>query len=170
MKRTKIVAKTLLIVSRLLTIGYSIVTLYAAFCVTTGIWTGLVDKNLLHVFYPFTRTSFLIAENNTPYILFSFLLPLGLYSIFFWLVSNVFGVFLSPTLFTVQNVVHLKRFYIFNLVAPLLATVTGSFFVPIEGYIIALVVVHFFLGIFTYFLAEIFNQGIGLQNEQNLFI
>lgn len=170
MKRTKIVAKALYMVCRGFAIGYSIATLYAACCIITGIWTGLAEENHLHIFYPFTTKVFLIAENNTSYILFSFLLPLVLYSIFFWLVSNLFRVFLKPTLFTPQNVVHLKRFYMFNLIVPALATAIGSFFVPIENFIFALVMVHFFLGIFTYFLAAIFNQGIGLQNEQNLFI
>lgn len=170
MKRTKIVAKTLYIICLVLAIGYSITTLYAACCIITGIWTGLAEENLLHIFYPLTTKPFLIAENNTPYILFSFLLPMALYSIFFWFASNVFWVFLKPILFTPQNVVHLKRFYGFNLILPVLATITGSFFVPIEDFILALVMVHFFLGIFTYFLAAIFNKGIGLQNEQNLFI
>ncbi|MBC9795088.1 DUF2975 domain-containing protein [Sinomicrobium weinanense] len=170
MRRTKIIAKTLYIISLVLAIGYSITTLYAAFCIVTGIRTSIFDKNLLHIFYPFTTKPFLIAENNTLYIIFSLLLPLGLYSIFFWMSSNVFRVFLKPVLFTARNVVHLKRFFGFNLVAPALATVIGSFFVPIEDFILALVVVHFFLGIFIYFLAAIFNQGIGLQNEQDLFI
>jgi len=170
MKQTKIVAKTFYIISRVLAICYFATTLYSAFCILTGIGTGLVKENRLHIFYPFTSKTFLIAENIPHYIIFSFFLPLGLYSIFFWLVSNVFRAFLKPTLFTSQNVVHLKRFYGFNLIVPILATVIGSFFVLIEDFILALVVVHFILGVFTYFLAAIFNQGIGLQNEQDLYI
>lgn len=170
MKQTKAVAKTLYIISEVLATGYSFTTLYAAFCILTGIWTSLFEENLLYIFYPFTTKPFLIAEDNTPYIIFSFLLPLALYSIFFWLVSNVFQVFLKPTLFTPQNVMHLRRFYRLNLIIPVLSTVISSFFVPIEDFILALVVVHFFLGVFTYFLAAIFNQGIGLQNEQDLYI
>lgn len=170
MKRIKLLAKGLYIVSRALAIGYVATTLYAAFCILTGIGTGLVKENLLHIFYPFIAKPFLIVDNTPLYIIFSFFLPLGLCSIFFWLVSNVFRVFLKPTLFTVQNVLHLKRFYGFNMIVPVLATVIGSFFVPIEDFILALVVVHFILGVFTYFLATIFNQGIGLQNEQDLYI
>ncbi|WP_229738691.1 DUF2975 domain-containing protein [Parapedobacter pyrenivorans] len=170
MKRTKIVAKTLNIASRVLAIGYSATTLYAGFCITTGIGTGLAEENLLHIFYPFTSKPFLIVENTPLYIIFSFFLPLGLYSIFFWLVSNVFGAFLQSPLFTSQNVVHLKRFYGFNLIVPALATVIASFFVPVEDFIIALIALHLILGVFIYFFAEIFNQGIGLQKEQDLYI
>ena len=31
-------------------------------------------------------------------------------------------------------------------------------------------IIHFFLGVFAYFLAAIFKQGLQLQNEQDLFI
>ncbi|QEH42447.1 DUF2975 domain-containing protein [Chitinophaga sp. XS-30] len=170
MKQTKIIAKILYTGSRVLAIGYAITTFYALFCILTGIWTGLPDEKKLHIFYPFTTEPFLMAENNMLYLIFSFLLPLLLYSMFFWLASNVFRVFREPTLFTPQNIVHLRRFYRFNLITPALATAVGSCFVPVEDFIIALIVVHSFLGVFTYFLAAIFNQGIGLQNERDLFI
>ncbi|MGV3761771.1 hypothetical protein [Parapedobacter sp.] len=170
MKRTKIVAKILYIISRMLAVGYFLTTLYAALCILTGIWTGVIEGKFLHIFFPFTSKTFLIVENYTLYMLFSFLLPLALYSAFFWLVSDVFRVFLKPTLFTSQNVVHLKRFYGFNLIVPALATVIGCLFVPIEDFIIVLIVLHFILGVFIYFLAAIFDQGIGLQNEQDLYI
>ena len=57
-----------------------------------------------------------------------------------------------------------------NVFVPLPATALASLFVPVEGLIMGLVVVHLFLGAFTFFLAAIFTQGVNLQNEQDLFI
>jgi len=65
---------------------------------------------------------------------------------------------------------NLRVFYLANLILPSFSLIISSVFVPIENVIIALVVVHFVLGIFAYFLAAIFKQGLKLQNEQELFI
>lgn len=170
MKRVKIIARALYIISRILALGYSITTLYAAFCIVTGVWTSPYEEKFLHIFYPFTTRPFLIADNNVSYLIFSLLLPLGLYSVFFWWVSGVFKVFFQSRLFTAQNIVHLNRFCIFNLIAPVLATILSSFFVPIDGIIWELIVVHIILGTFTFFFTAIFRQGLDLQNEQDLFI
>src|SRR5690606_30025524 len=139
-------------------------------CIMTGMGTGLAEENLLNIFYPFTSKPILIGEKTLLNIIFSFFLPLEMFSILFWLLSQVFQVFLKARLFTSQNVVHLKRFCGFNLIVPVLATVIASFFVPIEDFVIALIALLFVLGVFIYFFAEIFNQGIGLQKEQDLYI
>lgn len=170
MKRVKIIARALYIICRILAVGYSLTTLYAAFCTLTGIWVSPDGNRLLHIFYPFTQSPFLIADNNFRYIVFSLLLPLGLYSVFFWWVSNVFKVFFQDRLFTVENIVHLNRFYLLNLIAPISATLAGSFFVPVNSIIWELIMVHSILGVFTYFFTAIFKQGLDLQNEQDLFI
>ncbi len=78
--------------------------------------------------------------------------------------------FFQSKLFTQQNIVHLRRFYLLNLTVPIVATVLSSFFVPVEGVVWALATVHFVLGAFAYFLAAIFQQGLNLQREQDLII
>jgi hypothetical protein len=97
-------------------------------------------------------------------------MPLGLYGAFFWWASNVFKVFFQSKLFTQPNIVHLRRFYLLNLTVPIAATVLSSFFVPVEGVIWILVIVHLTLGTFVYFLAAMFQQGVNLQREQDLII
>ncbi|WP_409991351.1 hypothetical protein [Chryseobacterium sp. Leaf405] len=58
----------------------------------------------------------------------------------------------------------------YNIFCPLPIVIIASFFVEVESFIWGLVFIHFMLGIFCYFLANIFKQGLHLQNEQDLFI
>jgi fatty acid desaturase len=140
-------------------------------CIYTGFSIGYNEgEELIHIFYPFTQTPFLNVDNNWSYMVFNFILPLGLYGIFFLLTSNVFKVFCQPKLFKEDGVKQLKLFYLANILVPTLATIFASFFVGIESFIILLIIVHFVLGIFAYFFAEIFKQGLHLQNEQDLFV
>jgi hypothetical protein len=92
------------------------------------------------------------------------------YGIFFWLSSKVFKVFFQTKLFTEENILHLKRFFSYNIFFPLPIVIMASFFVEVESIIWGLVFIHFMLGIFCFFLANIFKQGLYLQNEQDLFI
>lgn len=171
MKRVKIVSKILYYLSALLAVVYSGMVLYSAICLLSG-WNlrAYGAGNYLHILYPFTDKPLMNIDNNLPYILFSFLLPLTLYSLFFWITCGVFRVFFQPKLFTTKNVIRLQRFYGFNLIAPITAVLFAAIFVPVESLIWALVVVHLLLGVFAYFLAVIFRQGLQLQNEQDLFI
>jgi len=171
MALVKTVSKLLFYISRILAAAYLGTTLYALICLlfhwNTSPYGG---GKYLHINYPFTQQPFLNIDDNYPYIIFSFLMPLGLYGTFFWWASNVFKVFFQSRLFTQQNIVHLRRFYLLNLTVPIAATALSSFFVPIEGAVWALVTVHFVLGAFAYFLAAIFQQGLHLQREQDLII
>lgn len=171
MSRAKIICKLLFYVCRIAAVAYLGAVCYAAFCLVTG-WgiTPYGEGQYLHINYPFTEQPFLNVDNNVPYIVFSFLMPLTLYGIFFLLASNVFRVFYQPRLFTIPNLKQLKLFYLLNLVVPVIAAVLAEFFVPVEGGIWILVAVHCMLGIFIYLLAVIFRQGLKLQNEQDLFI
>jgi hypothetical protein len=171
MARVKAISRILHYISRILALGYLATTLYAIICLLTS-WGiqqyGAGDH--LHILYPFTNIAFLNIENNPSYIIWSFLLPLSLYSLFFWLASNVFKVFYQPKLFSLRNILPLRRFYLLNIMVPGVCAILSGFFVPLENAIWVLVIVHFFLGTFTYFLAAIFKQGLQLQNEQDLFI
>ncbi|QJB41582.1 DUF2975 domain-containing protein [Chitinophaga oryzae] len=172
MRRTKIISKILFYISRTLAMGYLLMIVYAVVCLLTGwnVQSATSGGAFVNILFPFTNSPFLIIDTAPTYIIFSFLLPLVLYSLFFWLASEVFKVFHQPRLFSSENVVHLRRFYLFNVFIPGAAALLSRPFTVVEKDIWLLVIVHFFLGIFIYFLAAIFTQGLQLQKEQDLFI
>lgn len=171
MNHSKNISKILYYLCIVLSAGYLFTFVYSVFCLLTGFAVTPYKENLyLHINYPFTEQPFLNIENNYPYIILSFLLVLLTYGIFFWLSAKVFKIFFQSKLFTEENIVHLKRFYSYNIFFPLPIVITASFFVEVESIICGLVFIHFMLGIFCYFLANIFKQGLHLQNEQDLFI
>jgi hypothetical protein len=99
------------------------------------------------------------------------LIPIGFYGVFFLLLSNVFNAFKQPKLFTKYGVSQLKCFYLANITLPWLTILLASIFAgKIEEGLEWVAIIHFFLGVFAYFLAAIFKQGLELQNEQDLFI
>ncbi|MDR2235722.1 MAG: DUF2975 domain-containing protein [Chryseobacterium sp.] len=160
MNQTKIIAKILYYICFILSGGYLLTLVYSGLCLATGFSVSpYKDGKFLHINYPFTEQPFLNIENNYPYIVFSFLTVLISYGIFFWLSARVFKVFFQSTLFTKENITQLKRFYRYNIFIPLPLVVIASFFVEVESMIWGLVLIHFMLGIFCLFLANIFKQG-----------
>ena len=151
MEKSKLVCKLLAYILCITGVLYAAVTSYGALCIITG-WNIVPygEAKYLHINYPFTNQPFLNVDNNTSYILFSFLIPLALYTLFFLLASKVFKVFYQPRLFTQNNLKHLKKFYLLNLVIPLPVVIISSFFTEVESAIWLLVVVHFILGVFTF--------------------
>lgn len=171
MQQTKFIAKILYYISLVLATGYLGSVIYSLFCIVTGIGSQTFGKGkFLRVFFPFTEQPFMIVDYNVTYIIFAFALPLSLYGLFFLMSASVFKVFLQPKLFTKENIVALKRFYMLNIFVPLPISLLASLFIPVESIIWGLVLIHFFLGIFAFFLAGIFSQGVNLQKEQDLFI
>ncbi|MCJ7935228.1 MAG: DUF2975 domain-containing protein [Chryseobacterium sp.] len=171
MNQTKIISRILFYICALLSAGYLITFVYSVLCLVTGFSvTPYKNGQYLHINYLFTEKPFLNIENNYPYIIFSFLTVLISYGIFFWLSAKVFKVFFQPKLFTKDHIQQLKRFYLYNIFIPLPLVIAASFFVEVESIIWGLVFIHFMLGIFCLFLANIFKQGLHLQNEQDLFI
>jgi len=171
MNQTKIISQILYYICFVLAIGYLLTAVYSILCLITGFSITPYKENVyFHINYPFTEKPFLNIENNYSYILFSFLLVLISYGIFFWLSAKVFKVFFQSKLFTKENIIHLKRFYVYNIFFPLPIVVIANFFVEVESIIWGLVFIHLMLGIFCLFLANIFKQGLHLQNEQDLFI
>ncbi|WP_394333086.1 DUF2975 domain-containing protein [Arenibacter nanhaiticus] len=164
-----IISKILFFVTRILGGLYLITGIYGAFSWATS--TNLqIKNNRTIVNYPFTEKSFLILDSNTTYLVFSFLIPVFAYGLFFWLLSNVFKVFYQRKLFMAENIVHLRRFYLTNVFLPILLTTFTSFFMQIDRELFLIVILHLFLGVFVFFMSEIFNQGLTLQNEQDLYI
>ena len=171
MKTTYIVSKILFYVTRFLAIVYFILALYSLAALITG-WSLTFKENekYFQVCYPFTEHPLMLGNYNIPYIIFDFLSPLTLYGLFFLLSSNVFKVFFQPKLFTQNGISHLRRFYLANLILPGITIFLASIFVSLDNEVSIFIVLHFMLGIFAYFLAAIFKQGLNLQNEQDLFI
>lgn len=169
MKKTKLLSKTLFAITRCIAWVYLAIPTYGAFAWLTE--SNIQFKGTKAIInYPFTDISFLILDNNLPYFLFAFLLPLLSYGLFFWLLSNVFKVFYQKRLFTTSNIIHLKRFYAVNMILPVVLVGFSSLFITIERGIFMLVALHLVLGIFIFIISEIFNQGLSLQDEQDLYI
>jgi Protein of unknown function (DUF2975) len=172
MQNVKTVSKILFYITRFLAIFYFTISAHSTIALLTK-WSLITKDNgkYFQICYPFTQKPFLLGDNNLGYMIFNFLLPLSLYGLFFLLVSNVFKVFFQPKLFTTNGVKHLKRFYLANLILPSLAVLLASIFTnKVEDPAEFLIMIHFILGVFAYFLAAIFKQGLSLQNEQDLYI
>lgn len=169
MRKSNIISKVLYYISRILGGLYLITGVYGLFSWVTNTHLLIKDKQAI-ITYPFTKTSFLILDSNTTYVIFSFLIPVLGYGLFFWLLSNVFKVFFQDKLFTAENIVHLRRFYLVNIFLPTVLTIFTSFFMPIEHEMFLIIILHLVLGVFVFFMSEIFNQGLHLQNEQDLYI
>jgi hypothetical protein len=172
MKKVRIISAVLYFITRIIAVLYLLATLYSLISILTG-WNYITKDNghYFTICYPFTETPFLNGENHWGYKIFNFLVPIGSYGIFFLLVSNVFNVFRQPKLFTQYGITQLKWFYLANIFVPPLTILLASIFAgEVEEGLEWVAVIHFFLGVFAYFLAAIFRQGFNLQNEQDLFI
>jgi hypothetical protein len=171
MKTTYIVSKVLFYVTRFLAIVYFTLAFYSVLTLSTGWSLTFKDSGkYFQVCYPFTDHPLMLGDYNLPYIILEFLAPLSLYGLFFLLISNVFKVFFQPKLFTQNGINHLRLFYLANLLLPSITIFIASIFVPLDNEVSIFIVLHFMLGVFAYFLAAIFKQGLNLQNEQDLFI
>lgn len=171
MKTTHIVSRILFYVTRFLAILYFTLSSYSLLTLSTGWFLNFKDNGkYFQICYPFTEHPIMLGDYNLPYIIFEFLSPLSLYGLFFLLISNVFKVFFQPKLFTENGIKHLRRFYLANLFLPGIIIFLASIFVSLDNEVSIFIVLHFMLGVFAYFLAAIFKQGLNLQNEQDLFI
>ncbi len=171
MNKVKIISKILFYITRVLAFFYLFTAAYSLFSLVTGVFLGFREnKKYFSVMYPFTEKPFLIGDYNVSYIIFDFLLVLGLYGLFFLLASNIFKVFFQPKLFTEFGIRQLRFFYWANLLLPGITIFFASIFAEVEDMAVILVILHFILGIFAYFFAAIFRQGLQLQKEQDLFI
>jgi hypothetical protein len=119
------------------------------------------------IFYPFTNTAFILGDFNTQFIVSSLATIYG-YAAFTWLLSNVFNAFRKDRLFSQHNINWLTRFYLFNLIVPVLTAITLVVMAMEMGNIVIIALLHIIAGIFTFFMTAIFKQGLILQNEQDL--
>lgn len=170
-KKSKSIARIVYFISRVLALIYFFVLGYSLLCLITGVQMKISDNGqIASILYPFSENPIFHLENHKAYLILGFVLPLFLYAFFFLATSNVFKIFTLDRLFTKENIKYLRLFYAINLFLPLPITILCSFFIEIPNGLWMLSLVHFILGVFIYFLAEIFTQGIGLQDEQDLYI
>ena len=87
---------------------------------------------------------------------------------FLWLLSGVFHAFKQVKLFTAKGVVQLSRFYITNLLVPFLFLLLFLLFRNEMSDLLRIILLHVIIGVFAYFMAAIFKQGLLLQEEQDL--
>lgn len=158
--------------ARVLAALYLFTWAYASVAVVfkTEALNSIENGERFEIFFPFSRTPFLLGDYNWYYIVFDFLAVLLLYGLFFLLLGNVFYTFMQPKIFTRKGYLHLRNFYLFNLLLPVVAVVVTAIFSTMEMAVVVIVVLHLVIGIFAYFLAAIFKQGLNLQTEQDLII
>jgi hypothetical protein len=171
MDAVKIISKILFYFVRFVAILYLGMAFHSLIALLTGWCLILHESNTkFKICLPFTNRPFLLGMYEWNYIAFGFLIPIALYGVFFWLLSDFFKAFAKKKLFTIENHNALKRFYLSNLIIPILTLIVASNFIQIEEIAEVMVGFHFLLGIFAFFIAAIFQQGINLQKEQDLFI
>jgi hypothetical protein len=160
--------------TRLLSILYITLSAYALLAISmyaAGIQMApvAVSPEGFRIFYPFTTAPLLLGEFNSPYIV-AMVGGFALYGIFFWLLSNVFATFRKERLFTDTGVKRLSRFYIFSIFTPPVVLVLMALFEQSEPAAQMIGFLHVIIGIFAYFMAAIFRQGLELQVQQDFTI
>lgn len=172
MKSIKIVARILHDLSVVAVIFYLLTATYAAFVI---LFARNPDMGLFRpdrhngfiINYPFTDMPFLLGDNNPHYLVMMVVTFAG-YGIFAYLLKRVFGIFTRDKLFTEKAVIRLKQFYSFNLIVPGSILLINLFFTTDISDGLTVTVLHGIIGVFAWFLAVIFRQGLALQEEQDL--
>ena len=161
MKKVQLISKILHFVCRVLLVLYGLTFLHALIAIVfkTSSLNIIEEGKRFEIYYPLCKVSFLIGYFEKGYIIFGFLMILGLYAFFFNLLGNFFKAFSSKKLFIEQNHKYMIWFSYANLGLPILAIILASFSFPITREIQVLGALHVLLGVFAYFLSAIFNQG-----------
>ena len=173
MKTTRLVASALYHLTRILSLLYLLTALYVVFIFLFTINTppgwlplGVVDGRF-EIYYPFSNTPFLLGDYTPSFIAIIILITSG-YGIFLWMLANIFKTFKEEKLFTLAGVRRLSVFYLANFIIPMLILI-GFVIAKIEVRdMLIITCLHFVIGIFAYFMAAIFKQGLLLQEEQDL--
>ena len=169
MKNVRAISKVLFLLCR----GYGALMLLVAVYTAGVLWIGDGTDLLVRlpggrftISYPFSHTAFLIGDFGLSSVSIMLSVLVG-YGVFALLLGNVFKVFRNEKLFTAEGVRALALFYRVNFVVPvgalLIAALAG---LEIKDFLV-LTVLHGIIGIFAWFMANIFKQGVALQDEQD---
>ena len=153
---------------------YGLIVSYAVLVFTMHlVWPDAaplaVADGRFEIFYPFTSKVFLLGEMDATYLM-QMLGLMTLYAVFFWLLGNVFLTFRQITLFTPKGVRRLNLFWLYSITAPVLSIVSLTILNEIEPAAQLISILHIIIGIFAYFMAAIFKQGLKLQVQQEFTI
>lgn len=174
MKTVRALAAVLYTCSRIASIVYLLTAVYTLGVVllytvtsSTSAPIRILPNGGFQIYYPFTTTPFLLGEYNAWYIGTS-VLTISFYGLFLWLLGDVFYSFKQTKLFTRKGFLKLSRFYIANLTIPILIFILLASFGKELNDIIRITFLHLVVGVFAFFMAAIFKQGLNLQDEQDL--
>ncbi|ANE49618.1 DUF2975 domain-containing protein [Flavisolibacter tropicus] len=174
MRSVRLLAGILYYLSRIFSVMVLSITVYATATIllyemnsSFSLPFRVLEDGSFKLFLPFTQTTFLLGDYTSSYLV-SYLMMLAFYGLFLWLLADVFHAFKQPRLFTPKGVVRLTRFYLTNIIVPFvfifLLIVFGNELLDI----VRITLLHFVIGVFAYFIAAIFKQGLVLQEEQDL--
>jgi hypothetical protein len=173
MIRIKGIAGVLYYLTRVFSVAYSVIAVYAISALVAAKFNGAawvpvkVQNGEFVVYWPFTQTPFLLGDYNNAYLVPT-LLTVGFYVVFFLLLGSVFDTFRQTKLFVPSSVARLKRFYLFNFLMPILIVAASVIYAGSTNDYLMIALLHAILGVFTLFMAAIFKQGLLLQEEQDL--
>ena len=174
MKAVRFVAGILYYLARIISVLILLVTAYATIVIllnlvhpSPSIPVQVVEDGSFRIFFPFTHSVFLLGD-YTPAYLVTYLLTIAFYGLFLWLLGGVFYAFRQPRLFTKWGVIQLSRFYLINLLIPFSLIVLFVIFRQELSDLIRIILLHLVIGVFSFFMAAIFKQGLVLQEEQDL--
>jgi hypothetical protein len=171
MKLVRIISTILFYLARILAIGYFLTVAHLIVSVVFKLSSfRVLEHNRFAIYYPFTDKKFLLGSEYTFLYITEMVSIIGFYGLFFWFLGSVFHTFRQNPLFTKKGIQNLKAFCIINLVvSPLLFGFLNTFSNEDMPFF-AMIVAHAIIGVFVYFLLAIFKEGVGLQNEQDLYI
>ena len=176
MKTVRLVARILSVLMRIVAIGYLAFAAYPALGLVLQ-WLNLPsatsfirlvdDGTRFEALVPITGETFMLGFYHGWYIA-KMLTLIASYGIFFWLLSNVFHAFAQEPLFTKQAVERLTAFTVANVLIPF--SVAWGIFRNDGDAAVVIIALHLILGVFSYFMTAIFQQGFSLQREQDLIV
>jgi len=173
MKTVRPIAGILFYLSRFVSIVVLLIATYAL-CVILmyeshpSSWLPIsVSNDSFQIFYPFTKKVFLLGDYKASYLVGN-LSTIFFYALFLWMLGNVFQAFRQKKLFTAKGAVQLSRFYMINLLVPFVFIVLLAVFGQDLIDIMRIIMLHLVIGVFAFFMAAIFRQGVVLQEEQDL--
>lgn len=171
MKTVRFVANILYGAALILAVGYGTTALYSFVVIIAKTPQFMLIENgrRFVIMYPFSSVGFLTGQNALAQIA-SMVSLLGCYGLFFYVLSEVFDIFRKERWFTEQGITRLQVFYRGNFTIPVAMYFLHIVFWEVETPAGMLVALHALLGVFTFFIAAIFEQGLHLQHEQDLII
>lgn len=171
MRSVKIISSVLYYLFKFVAIGYLATAFYTLVnCIFQAPFFEKIENNRFAINFPFSSKHFLLGSEFTTEYVAEMVLGITLYGVFFLVLSGVFNAFKQQKMFTHFGIKNLKQFYIFNLFVYPVSVIIWSVITVEDFPFLAMIIAHLIMGLFVFFMNAIFEQGVKLQNEQDLFI